>query len=150
MNKAFVREPEDTGQHACPRCGSLGVSVQQETLQSQLGAEGARQLSATGYFCPFPKCEVAYFDQFDRIVTVECLQRPVYPKSPDAPICACFGLTTEDIEADLREGKPTRVRALLEQAKSPEAHCLTAAASGQNCIGAVQRYYMQRLNQRSE
>ena len=27
MNKAFVREPDDTGQRNCPRCRSLGTPV---------------------------------------------------------------------------------------------------------------------------
>jgi bacterioferritin-associated ferredoxin len=70
------------------------------------------------------------------------LRHPVYPKDPQAPICACFGLTAEEVEADVAEGGVTRVRALIEKAKSPAAHCGTAAASGQSCIGEVQRYFM--------
>ena len=36
------------------------------------------------------------------------LNKPVYPKNPDAPICACFGLTRQDIEQDVSEGVVTR------------------------------------------
>jgi hypothetical protein len=42
----------------------------------------------------------------------------------------------------LNEGVVTRVRSLLEKAKSPEARCRTMSASGQSCVGDVQRYYM--------
>ena len=45
MNKAFVREPDDTGAGHCPRCGSLGIAVGAETLAAQLVEAGSR---ATG------------------------------------------------------------------------------------------------------
>jgi len=51
-------------------------------------------------------------------------------------------LTAEDVEADIAEGGVTRVRAVIEKAKSPAANCRIRAASGQPCIGEVQRYYM--------
>jgi len=142
MNKAFVREPDDTGQRHCPACGSLGVPVQLETWQAQVVAGASETLSDAAYFCPFPRCDVAYFDIFERVLRTDMLRHPVYPKDPQAPICACFGLTAEDVEADIQEGGVTRVRAIIEKAKGPDAHCRTASASGQSCIGEVQRYYM--------
>jgi hypothetical protein len=87
---------------------------------------------------------VAYFDIFERTIRTEALRHPVYPKDPQAPICACFGLTADDVEADIAEGGVRRVRAIIDKAKGPEAHCRTAAASGQSCVGEVQRYYMKR------
>ena len=67
MNKAFVREPDETGERKCPRCGSLGVTVHAETLVANLAPEALRGLSESAFFCPFPRCEVAYFDAFDRV-----------------------------------------------------------------------------------
>ena len=148
MNKAFLREPDDNGQRHCPRCGSLGVPVTEAVLSRHLLAEARRELGANGFFCPFPRCEVVYFDLFERVVLVAGLASPVWPKDPDAPICACFGLTADDIEADLTDGRPTRVRALLEKSKGPQAQCSIAAASGQCCVAEVQRYYMRRLQER--
>jgi hypothetical protein len=101
-----------------------------------------RQLADSAYYCPFPKCEVAYFDQFERIVVVNRLRAPAFPKDPSAPICNCFGFTTAEIDADLREETTTRVKALLAKSKTPEAHCATAAPDGRCCISEVQRYYM--------
>jgi hypothetical protein len=69
----------------------------------------------------------------------------VYPKDPTAPICACFGLTRDDIEADVREGAPTRTKAVLQKAKSPEARCMHTAANGRSCVAYVQKYYLQCL-----
>jgi CopZ-like zinc binding protein len=144
MNKAFIKEPESTGAANCPRCGSLGIPVGDETLQAQLEPERRGQISSPAYFCPFATCEVAYFDDFERSVPASALLRPVYPKDPDAPLCACFGLTADDVELDLAEGGVGRVRALLEKARSPEARCAILAASGQCCVADVQRYYMKR------
>ena len=142
MNKAFVREPDDTGAGYCPRCGSLGVAVGEETLAAQLEAADRKQLADAAYYCPFPKCDVAYFDRFERTVAVDRLRQPAFPKDPAAPICNCFGFTTADIDADLRESSTTRVKALLARAKTPEAHCATAAPDGRCCATEVQRYYM--------
>jgi len=142
MNKAFVREPDETGAKRCPRCDAPGLPVGEATLSAQLGDEARQLLAEAGYFCPYPRCEVAYFDAFDRVVPVERLERSVYPKDPTAPLCACFGLTTDDVEQDVREGVVTRVRAIVEKARSPEARCAELSASGQCCVGEVQRYYM--------
>jgi hypothetical protein len=142
MNKAFVREPDQTADY-CPHCGSQGQSVSGETLQAYLSAEQRRRISDPANFCPSPQCEVAYFDAFERVVLAKDLSRPVYPKDPDAPVCACFGLTRQDIERDIEEGVVTRVKAAIEKANSPEAHCTQMAANGQPCVAYVQKYYMQ-------
>lgn len=144
MNKAFVKEPEDNGERNCPRCGSLGLPVASETLQAQLVAEAVGQISSSAFFCPLASCEVAYFDPYDRVATTAQLQRPVWPKDPEAPICACFSLTRDDVEADLAEGTVERTRQVVERAKSPEARCTLRAASGRSCVAEVQRYYMKR------
>ena len=142
MNKAFVREPDHFAEY-CPRRGSKGEQVGRETIQSYLPAGKAPAVADPANFCPSPQCDVVYFDSFERVLLTGDLDRPVYPKEPEAPICACFGLTREDIEQDVREGVVTRVRAILEKAQSPEARCSQAAANGQSCAAYVQKYYMQ-------
>ncbi len=145
MNKAFVREPDHTADY-CPRCGSKGEPVGGKTLKSFLTDQQRRAITESANFCPSPECEVIYFDSFERKVLAADIQRPVYPKDLTAPICACFGLTREDIEQDVREGIRTRVKAIIEKANSPDACCRTMAANGKSCIAYVQRYYMQCLN----
>jgi hypothetical protein len=142
MNKAFVREPDQTVDY-CPRCGSKGQQVHRETIQAYLPTGKAPTVSDPANFCPSPHCDVVYFDAFERILLTGDLNRPVYPKDPDAPICACFGLTRQDIEADISEGVVTRVKAIIEKAKSPEARCSQLAADGQPCVASVQKYYFQ-------
>jgi hypothetical protein len=142
MNKAFVREPDGTAEY-CPRCGSKGEPVGTDTLACHLSEGQRNALSDPANFCPSPRCNVAYFDAFERVVLVADLQRPVYPKDPTAPICACFGLTREEIEEDVKEGIVTRTKAVLEKAKSPAARCAQMAANGRSCVAYIQKYYMQ-------
>jgi hypothetical protein len=144
MNKAFIREPDETGPLPCPACGSLGVEVQRETWRAQVDEAHANGLAETALFCPFARCQVVYFDMFGRTVSTDGLRQGVYPKDPAAPICGCFGLTAADIDADIQEGSVQRVRDLLAKAKSPAARCATMSASGQSCVAQVQRYYMQQ------
>ena len=141
MNKAFVKESEDPGDR-CPGCGAIGTSVYQATIRAHLPAAECQRLADPAFFCAYPTCEIVYFDQFQRSVTVDKLNAPLYPKDPDAPICPCFGLTGDDIEADVAEGGVTRVRAHLARTKTDETNCATKTADGHSCVAAVQRYYM--------
>jgi hypothetical protein len=145
MNKAFLREPDQTAD-LCPRCGSQGEPVGAETLNAFLTPEQRRTLAVPANFCPSDRCEVVYFDSFERTLLTSDLPQPIYPKDPHAPVCACFGLTREDIERDVREGVTTRVKAVLEKAKSPAARCRQKAPNGRSCVAFVQKYYLQCLS----
>lgn len=142
MNKAFLKEPDETGDVECPRCGAHGQGVGRETVEHHVRTEKVGEVAATAFFCPTPGCAVAYFDMFGRMVAVEDLKAPVYPKDLEAPMCACFGLTRDDVEADARDPAPTRLRALVEKTKSPDAQCAVLAANGQCCLPELKRYYM--------
>jgi Zinc binding domain len=147
MNKAFVREPDDDGRAYCPRCKSLGIPVGPGPLNTHIGPQSPSNQSRAkmhdaAWYCGYSHCEVAYFNQFDTVVTVDELKAPIYPYDRDAPLCACFGLTYDDVEADVRERTPTRIRELLNKSKTAAANCATLAADGRCCIGAVQELYM--------
>ena len=141
MNKAFVREPDCTGTY-CPRCGSQGEKVGAEVLKFYLADDQGTTLTPPAHFCPSPKCAVAYFDSFERFVLVNALSRPAYPKDSTAPLCACFGVTRQDIEQDVDEGVVTRTKAAVERANSPLARCAQTAANGRPCIAYLQKYYL--------
>ena len=145
MNKAFVREPEFDGRAYCPRCGSLGLPVNNATLDRHVQPQSRTRLEDAAWFCEFARCDVAYFDLFERCVAVDELQRAVYPKDAAAPICACFGFDVDDIEDDVCQGTPTRIRELLAKSKSNDAQCRTLAADGRCCMREVQRLYMRRI-----
>jgi len=140
MNKAFVRESDSTDV-LCPKCTAAGTSVARVTVESLVPPEARRPLAATAFFCATPSCPVAYFDAFEASVSALQLVRPVFPKDQAAPLCPCFGLTREDVEADVAEAAPRRIRELLAKSKSPAAHCETASPTGRCCMPEVQRYY---------
>ena len=117
-----------------------------EALKSYLTDQQRRGLAEPVNFCPAAKCGVAYFDGLERVVLAADLARPVYPKDPSAPICACFGLTRRDIQQDVLEGVVTRTKAVLEKAKSPAARCASTAANGKPCVAHVQKYYLECRN----
>ncbi len=145
MNKAFVREP-DINEEFCPRCGSIGQAVGRGTIRNYVSQEAAVSLSEPANFCPKPTCEVVYFDVFERYVLTDALIKPAYPKDPQAPMCACFGVTERDIDADISEGGKSRTRSVVDRSKSPAAHCEQLAANGRSCVPEVQRYFIRRLN----
>ena len=147
MNKAFVREPESDGREYCPRCSALGIAVGAVTLDAHVPERSRRSLGDAAWFCSYPRCDVAYFDTFGTVVVAAQLNAPVYPKDDDVPICPCFGFELSDIEADVCDGTPRRIRELLEKSKSPDARCKTRAADGKCCMPEVQRLYM-RLTQK--
>jgi hypothetical protein len=132
MNKAFVREPDETGALHCPACGSLGVAVERVTWAAHVSEPAGTSLADSAFFCPFAKCTVVYFDMFDRRVTIDELRHGIYPKDPQAPVCGCFGMTLEEVAADARAGIVERVRELV----------LKARGSGQSCVAEVQRRFM--------
>jgi hypothetical protein len=142
MNKAFVREPEPDGRGYCPQCDALGIAVGALTLDAHVLEGSQKHLGETAWFCSYPRCGVAYFNEFDAVVEVEELKSPVYPKDDTLPICPCFGFERTDIEADVSDGTPHRIRELLAKSKSPDARCRTLAADGKCCMTEVQRIYM--------
>lgn len=148
MNKAFVREPEFDGKAYCPDCGSLGVAVSEATLDHHIQAASRNRLGDAAWFCEFARCEVAYFDLFESQVAVTELRSLVYPKNFDAPICPCFGFTIDELEADVAEGAPVRIRELLAKSKTSEANCRVLAADGQCCMREVQRLYIGQTSAR--
>ncbi len=101
------------------------------------------EVASTAMFCPFDGCKIAYFDSFDRVATIDMLVRPVYPKDLTAPLCPCFGLTLDDIQADVDEGVVSRTRDAVQKAKSPAARCSTMSPTGTSCVQDIQRCYRQ-------
>jgi bacterioferritin-associated ferredoxin len=142
MNKAFVREQEPDGRAYCPQCGTLGVAVGKATLDHHIVADSRSKLGDGAWFCGFARCDVAYFDLFERLVLVSELRAPIYPKDTNAPICPCFGFTLEDIESAIQQRSPESIRELLRKSTSKEANCGLCSPDGQCCMQEVQRLYI--------
>lgn len=146
MNKAFMRDPEPDGRAYCPKCQALGDPVGRATLDYHLQPTVRNRFGNDGWFCSFPDCDVAYFDSYDRIILVSELQFPVYPKSLEAPICACFGFTVDELDTAIETRSPTTIRELLAKSKTSEANCSLLAANGRCCLQEVQRLYIRGVS----
>lgn len=149
MNKAFVREPDADARVLCPRCGSPGTSVGNGPVEKNVRPETVTFLRDAAWCCTNGACDVVYFNMFEQFVRVSELLRPVYPYDLDAPICACFGFTMDDVESDVKDGVPTRIRELLEKSRSHEARCSSVAIDGQCCMKEVQRLFMKLRSQQN-
>jgi hypothetical protein len=147
MNKAFVREPDPPKHIRCPDCDVIGHPVGQATLAAHLAEPNRQRLAESACFCHNPRCKVAYFDGYEQKIAVDQIERSVYPKDPEAPICSCFGLSAEDVIHDAGAGNPAGVRALIAKSKSNEAQCLLRAPDGRCCVAEVQRLYMKHVQQ---
>lgn len=144
MNKAFVREPDSDDKAYCPRCRGLGTPVAAPAIDTHVRPDRRAQISRDAWYCGSLRCDVVYFNEFEQVIELGDLKAPVYPYDPDAPMCACFGFTEDDLDADVDEGHPTRIRELLQKSKSPEARCQSLAVDGQCCLREVQKLYMKR------
>jgi hypothetical protein len=141
MNKAFVREPDQTVSH-CPGCQSIGQSVGPQTLNAMLSPDSRKGLAESANFCPQTQCEVVYFDDFSGVVTRAAMSGPIPIKDTDAPLCGCFGITRDDIEDDIAEGRVARTKAAILKAQSDQARCSTRSPHGRSCVSEIQGYFM--------
>ncbi len=141
MNKAFMREPDQVDSR-CPRCDSLGHPVGPQTLAARLKEDVRKILAESAYFCPNTRCDIVYYDDFGGVVKRDSVPGPIPIKDADAPLCACFGLTREDIEQDIDDGGVSRTRAAVLRAQSHEARCATLSPNGRTCVPEVQGYYV--------
>ena len=115
------------------------------TLEAQLTAEARAPLGGQSFYCVNPACRMAYFNAWGAAVTADLLKSPAWPKHPDGPICPCFGITAEEIQADAREGKKERVRNLVEDAKGSEARCRERCPDGRPCLPRVLRLFRETM-----
>ena len=131
----------DAADPRCPGCAGPGEEVGRPTLEAQVDVDTLRRLSGPAWFCPDPTCAVGYFGGWGAPVPSAALRSPAYPKNPEAPLCACFGMSAAEVEAEARAGRKERVRALLERARGPEARCAEKRPDGRCCAPIVSRLF---------
>lgn len=144
MNKAFCKEPDASLPPRCPACGGDGVQVMPQTLAAHVDPAAVETLAEPAFFCAGDTCRVAYFDLLERSIATAAAHGLPWPKDAAGPLCACHGLTVDDVDRDVAEGVPTRVREVVRKAAAPGADCAIRSADGRSCVARVQRFYMRR------
>ncbi len=147
MSRAFIKEEETAGPlcPAPPGCGGAGVPVSHATLRARLLPAAAARFTGETFFCPDPACEVAYFDAGGERASRDEMLAPAFPKSPGAPLCACFGVASRVIEDFGRRGDKVAMRAFLDRTASASARCETSAADGRCCATEARRVFLRAL-----
>lgn len=135
----------DAAEPRCPGCAGPGEEVGRPTLEAQLDVDTLKGVSGPAWFCPDPACPAAYFGNWGAAVPAVRLAVRAYPKDPDGPLCACFGMSAAEVVADALAGRKDRVRALLERARGPEARCAERRPDGRCCAPIVSRLFRENF-----
>ena len=134
MNKAFVREPEDDGPRVLPALQNAGPPGRLWPVRYAHPPRVPRKDAGRRLVLRVPALRSCLLQPLRRRSPDGRAQIAGLPHDPNTPICACFGLTYDDVEADVHDGTPTRIRELLAKSKSSEAQCHKLAADGICCM----------------
>lgn len=105
MNKAFVREPNAAERADVPQMWYSGNCCSGANIEQLCCSPGSlSEIAKTAYFCDFPRCDVAYFDDFERFVETSSLRVPVWPKTPMLRSAHASGSPQTMYAAILRKG----------------------------------------------
>ena len=74
-----------------------------DTVQAHLLPAAQGLLGDPAYFCPTDSCPVAYYDLWERSIPAEEACGLFWPKDPAGPLCACHGLTCDDVDLDIAD-----------------------------------------------
>lgn len=114
----------------------------QATLLAQLPEAAAAVFAESAFYCAYPGCAIAYFDRLLQTAPAALLRRPAYPKSPGAPLCACTGLTSADLEQDFRAGTTARIKDLIARAEADPGRCVLESPDGRPCVAEARKLWM--------
>lgn len=142
MNRAFIREPDDTMDPRCPRCGVLGWPVARHTVTSLAQSDAVNSVSDASFFCHNASCRAVYYDANGQTIEVSQMRVRVWPKDSSAPVCGCYGVTADLIEEDARAGRRDALRLLTAKSEAEPARCEFKSTSGRCCLAEVQRIFL--------
>ena len=98
-------------------------------------------LTPDAHVCWGPACGVGYFDAWSRSVPAAVLKSPAYPKAPDAPVCACLGVSAAALTAQARAGERDIVLRILAHIRGGQAACAHRSPDGESCERRVRRLF---------
>ena len=125
----------------CPESGSVGLSVEHQTVKALLTEQALAGFESTDYrFCSDPHCDVVYFADDGSHFRSADLRVPVWQKQPTGSrvVCYCFGESEASIGAEIqRTGRSLAVERLREHITARRCACDVRNPRGSCCLGDV-------------
>jgi len=125
----------------CPKSETTGKRVERITLESLLRSEFHSSIgSGQWFYCPDPKCPVAYFDAEGHTLDKSALSVRVGVKenSPPRPICYCFDHSIEEIQEEVAATGTSKVPdSITEKCRQGLHECEFKNPQGSCCLGNV-------------
>jgi hypothetical protein len=116
--------------------------VDSETLEAHLPHQASNNLASPVFWCPTPRCPIAYFDSWGSTALVKDLRNgATWPKDPGGMLCPCFGIRPEEIEAEAALHRTDLIRDLIARSQGPEARCAITSPAGRCCVPLARRLY---------
>lgn len=127
----------------CPRCGSTGRVVSEETVAAILvPAAAARLAGAETRFCATRDCAAVYYSGDGRIAEKsEATVRIGAKETHDpVPLCYCFGFSLADVQRDVAStGDSTIPERIQAEIRAGRCACRRKNPAGMCCLGEVRK-----------
>lgn len=125
----------------CPKSGSIGLSVEHQTVKALLREQALARFEPTDYrFCADPRCDVVYFGDNGSHFGTADLRVPVWQKLPPGSriVCYCFGESEASIRAEIeRTGRSLAVERIRAHITAGRCACDVRNPRGACCLGDV-------------
>jgi Zinc binding domain len=129
----------------CPHNGSIGKSVERQTVRALLTERALERLTSGDYrFCADPACDIVYFGADGMAFVTADLRVKVWQKlsadngtgGVDRPICYCFGESEGSIRHEIEaRGRSAAVERVRHQIAEGRCACVVRNPSGRCCLG---------------
>ncbi len=139
-----VKVPKSGTQTPCPRCGTVGRVVGDETTTAILKPDAAASLLAVErrFFCRTPRCDVLYYGADGRSVEKSAATVRVGMKESADPVllCYCFGFQRAEVRKEVAAtGECTIPARITAEVRAGRCACETKNPSGACCLGEVNK-----------
>jgi len=128
----------------CPLNGARSKRVQLVTVRSLVRKLPFEMPRTPYYFCDVPDCDVVYFPLDKRAPIFhrgDLLGRVGAKETVDpVPVCYCFGVSSKDIEEEIRQtGHTTVAERIKAEVQAGNCACEVKNPSGKCCLGVLKQ-----------
>jgi len=134
-------KPVEPSARRCPQSGSVGKTVDRQTIKALLTEVALCRLGSGEYrFCPDADCDVVYFADNGSLFATQDMRVAVWQKLPFGTrlVCYCFGESEASIRAEIEAGgRSGAVERIREHIAAGRCACELRNPRGTCCLGDV-------------